>query len=179
VVYDTVTAKQAPAAGHSPSHPPTTAPTAAEARYISRFAKIAQQEEARYGIPAAITIAQGMLESSVGRSRLARKANAHFGLKCWKGGCGDDHCLPHHDDSPDDRFRRYANAWLSYRDHSEFLSGGERYAHLFDLHLTDYRGWARGLQRAGYATDPHYADKLITLIERCGLAPSKNPTYAK
>lgn len=131
--------------------------------YIDRFKEISVSEMKKYGIPASITLAQGILESGSGNSDLAKYANNHFGIKCtsdWKGkGYYKD------DDAKDDCFRVYSNPNESYRDHSEFLKR-KRYAFLFELDQDDYKGWARGLKQAGYATNPKYPDLLISLIER-------------
>ena len=114
-------------------------------------------------IPASITLAQGILESGNGQSKLAKKGNNHFGIKChndWKG-----KTMRQDDDAPNECFRVYNNAEDSYRDHSKFLRNGQRYKSLFDLDITDYKGWAKGLKKAGYATLPTYATVLINLIE--------------
>ncbi len=132
--------------------------------YIKRFAPVAQAEMKKFGIPASITLAQGLLESDAGSSRLARKANNHFGIKCFSKSCRKGHCLNFTDDSHKDFFRNYTSVWESYRAHSLFLQR-KRYAHLLNLSSTDYKGWAKGLSKAGYATDKRYADKLIKLID--------------
>lgn len=133
------------------------------ARYIELYAPLAQEEMKLYRIPASITLAQGILESGAGEGELTRKANNHFGIKChgWTGGT-----VYHDDDRSQECFRRYNDPKYSYRDHSLFLSERKRYAALFDLDITDYKGWAHGLRAAGYATDRKYPDKLIGLIER-------------
>ncbi len=133
------------------------------AGYIATYASIAQEEMSLYKIPASITLAQGILESGAGESELTKKANNHFGIKChgWKGGG-----VYHDDDRPQECFRKYKHAKYSYRDHSLFLTERKRYASLFDLKPDDYKGWAKGLRAAGYATDRKYPDKLISLIER-------------
>lgn len=133
------------------------------AGYIATYAPVAQEEMSLYKIPASITLAQGILESGAGESELTRKANNHFGIKChgWKGGG-----VYHDDDRPQECFRKYKDPKYSYRDHSLFLTERKRYASLFDLKPDDYRGWAKGLKAAGYATDRKYPDKLINLIER-------------
>lgn len=132
--------------------------------YIETFSEIAQFEMKAYGIPASITLAQGLLESGFGRGELALKTNNHFGIKCHTGWQGDfDH---HDDDEKGECFRKYNHPMYSYRDHSIFLSERSRYAFLFDLPNTDYKRWAKGLRKAGYATDPRYPQKLIALIER-------------
>ncbi len=135
--------------------------------YIDQFKSIAVREMRIYGIPASITLAQGILESGDGTSRLATQGNNHFGIKChddWKGGR-----MYHDDDEKNECFRKYKHAEESYRDHSEFLKNRSRYATLFELAKTDYKGWAKGLKKAGYATSPTYADALINLIEQNNL----------
>lgn len=135
--------------------------------YIERYESLAVEQMQRYGIPASITLAQGLLESAAGQSTLARKANNHFGIKtggAWKGPY-----VVRDDDSAGEHFRAYRNVHESYEDHSLFLRNRKRYASLFTLSPTDYRGWAKGLKAAGYATNPHYAQRLIDLIERYGL----------
>jgi len=134
--------------------------------YIARFKNIAIEEMNQYGIPASIKLAQALLESANGNSTLARNANNHFGIKCtsnWQG-----RTVLKSDDRPDDCFRVYSNPEESFRDHSEFLLR-KRYAALFELNKDDYIGWARGLKQAGYATNPRYAELLISLIERYNL----------
>lgn len=133
--------------------------------YVKRFAKVAQMEMEKYGIPASITLAQGLLESNVGESKLATRNKNHFGVKCFSRRCSPGHCSNFTDDSHKDFFRIYKSAWESYRSHSLLLKRNERYQPLFELRSTDYRNWAHGLKKAGYATDPNYADKLIQLIE--------------
>ncbi len=132
-------------------------------QYINTYQELAIKEMKRSGIPASITMAQGMLESGNGNSTLARKSNNHFGIKChkWKGPR-----VYHDDDRKNDCFRKYRNAYESYKDHTDFIVNGQRYQFLFDLRPDDYRGWARGLKKAGYATDPNYSKRLIDLIER-------------
>ncbi len=138
--------------------------------YVERFAPVAVAEMRKYGIPASITLAQGLLESDAGQSKLARSTNNHFGMKCFSNRCKKGHCANFSDDSHKDFFVRYGNTWGSYRAHSQFLKNSKRYAHLFDLNDTDYRAWAHGLAKAGYATDKRYADKLITIINNLQLA---------
>jgi len=132
-------------------------------RYIAAYADIAITEMRRYKIPASITLAQGILESGSGNGRLAREANNHFGIKChdWKGPR-----IYHDDDRSKECFRKYKDPFQSYEDHSKFLTQRRRYAELFDLKQKDYKGWARGLKKAGYATDRKYPSKLISLIEK-------------
>ena len=133
-------------------------------RYVKRYRDIAINEMKKYGIPASITLAQGLLESDAGGSRLSRANNNHFGIKCFSKKCGKHHCSNFTDDTHKDFFRKYKNVWQSYRAHSIFLQG-KRYAHLQKLGTKDYKGWAKGLRKAGYATDKRYADKLIKIIE--------------
>lgn len=131
--------------------------------YILTYKDIAMEKMEVYGIPASITLAQGILESGIGNSELARKANNHFGIKCHKGWTGKTYHMD--DDARDECFRKYKNPEESYRDHSIFLTTRDRYADLFTLEITDYKGWARGLKKAGYATNPRYPQLLIKIIE--------------
>ena len=131
--------------------------------YIEQFYPLAVLEMQRTGVPASITLAQALLESGAGKSPLATLANNHFGMKCHSDWTGEKYFKD--DDRPDECFRVYPSAEESYRAHSDFLRERERYQSLFELDPTDYKGWAKGLRRAGYATDPGYANKLITLIE--------------
>jgi len=131
--------------------------------YIERYKDLAVKEMVRTGVPASITLAQGMVESDYGRSTLARQANNHFGIKCHNGWTGPG--IRHHDDQRNECFRKYSDPEESFIDHSDFLRGGSRYAFLFSLPVTDYKGWSRGLKKAGYATNPQYADMLIRKIE--------------
>ena len=131
--------------------------------YIKKYRELAVDEMKKYHIPASITLAQGLLESGAGQSTLARKSNNHFGIKCgsdWNG-----KTVRHDDDARGECFRAYKHPKQSYEDHSKFLAGRPRYASLFKLKITDYKGWARGLKKAGYATNPRYADQLIDIIE--------------
>ncbi len=130
--------------------------------YIEKYNEWAVMNMKRTGVPASITLAQGMLESGNGNSRLALEANNHFGIKChdWTG-----EKVYHHDDRRNECFRKYNSVYDSYADHAKFLTGRSRYAGLFELDVTDYKGWARGLKKAGYATDPNYAKRLIDIIE--------------
>ena len=131
--------------------------------YISRYMPIAIAHMERYGIPASITMAQGILESDCGNSLLSMKSNNHFGIKChsdWRGGH-----VYHDDDLRGECFRKYKRVEDSYDDHSRFLAERPRYASLFQLNIKDYKGWAKGLQKCGYATDRAYANKLIKVIE--------------
>lgn len=132
-------------------------------QYITQWKDVAVRKMKEHGIPASITLAQGLLESGNGNSKLAREGNNHFGIKCtpdWTGGK-----TYHDDDAKGECFRKYRNAEQSYEDHAKFLKR-PRYASLFELKPTDYKGWAHGLKKAGYATDPNYAPKLISLIDR-------------
>ena len=132
--------------------------------YIDKFAPIAQDEMRQYQIPASITLAQGILQSGVGFGRLALDGNNHFGIKCHRGWNGGK--VFHDDDAKGECFRTYDDPAESYRDHSVFLSGRQRYAFLFKLNKKDYIAWAKGLKKAGYATDPKYPKKIISIIER-------------
>ena len=131
--------------------------------YINKYSDLAVEQMKLHKIPASITLAQGLLESGAGYSQLARKSNNHFGIKC--GGSWRGRSVRHDDDARNECFRAYSNPRDSYEDHSEFLRRGARYAFLFKLDITDYKGWARGLQKCGYATDRAYANRLIKLIE--------------
>lgn len=131
--------------------------------YIDKYKDEAVNQQKRYKIPASITLAQGLLESGAGRSELARKSNNHFGIKCHTVWRGDK--VYHDDDEKGECFRKYDDPMESYEDHSLFLTTRARYAPLFDLKITDYRGWAVGLKKCGYATDKAYASKLIDIIE--------------
>ena len=135
--------------------------------YIDNYSTIAVQEMLQYGIPASITLAQGILESGAGRGELTSKANNHFGIKCHRGWTGER--VYHDDDEKGECFRKYKDPKYSFRDHSLFLSERTRYQGLFKLKKDDYKGWARGLKKAGYATDPKYPNKLISIIERYDL----------
>lgn len=131
--------------------------------YFQQYGELAMEEMSRSGVPASITLAQGALESGDGMSRLAVQANNHFGIKChddWYG-----RTIKHDDDRNNECFRRYGSVEESFRDHSDFLNEKPRYASLFELEPTDYKGWAKGLKRAGYATSPGYDNALIRIIE--------------
>ena len=130
--------------------------------YINQYKAIAIEQMEKHGIPASITLAQGLLESGAGKSELAQKSNNHFGIKCGSNWFGPTHT--HFDDGRNECFRAYDNPRASYEDHSQFLKK-ERYARLFRLSILDYKGWARGLKACGYATSPTYADRLIQIIE--------------
>jgi LysM repeat protein len=131
--------------------------------YIQKYAEIAQEQMRKYGVPASITLAQGILESGSGKSKLAAEANNHFGIKChdtWNGAT-----MHLDDDAPNECFRKYKSVEQSFEDHSLFLKK-PRYEELFALEITDYKGWAQGLKKCGYATSPTYANSLIDLIEK-------------
>lgn len=134
--------------------------------YIEKYHTVAIRQQKLHGIPSSIILAQGLLESGAGRGRLAVEANNHFGIKChdWTGDR-----IYHDDDERNECFRKYRHASESYEDHSLFLVNRSRYRNLFQLNPTDYVAWAHGLKAAGYATDPDYAQKLISLIERYNL----------
>lgn len=134
--------------------------------YIEMYAELAVEEMLRSGIPASITLAQGMLESDNGNSTLATRGNNHFGIKChgWKG-----KKIIHDDDERNECFRKYKSPRESFADHTDFLMNSPRYSTLFELDMTDYKGWAKGLKKAGYATSPKYAGLLIGIIEENGL----------
>lgn len=140
--------------------------------YIDTYSEIAMEEMLQYGIPASITLAQGILESGAGRGELTKKANNHFGIKChteWEG-----ESVYHDDDEKGECFRKYKDPKYSFRDHSLFLTQRSRYQDLFRLRKDDYKGWAKGLKKAGYATDPKYPDKLIGIIEKNNLTRFDN-----
>lgn len=142
--------------------------------YIAKYADIAVSEMYRSGVPASITLAQGLLESANGKSELAVKGNNHFGIKChdWKG-----KKIYYDDDRKGECFRKYDNPEQSFKDHSDFLRYRDRYKFLFDLKTTDYKGWSYGLKKAGYATDPAYPAKLIRLIETYDLTRFDTGNY--
>lgn len=135
--------------------------------YISQYKEVAMNNMKRYGIPASIILAQGILESGAGRGSLAINANNHFGIKCHNDWTGES--VRQDDDTEQECFRKYSDPAESFKDHAVFLSGRNRYASLFDLPKGDYEAWARGLRAAGYATDPRYPEKLISYIERYNL----------
>lgn len=133
--------------------------------YVDRFAHIAVAEQEKYRIPASITLAQGLIESGFGKSKMATTINNHFGIKCTPGQKRQrGRCYTFHDDTRYDKFLKFESAWASYRYHSKILQS-ERYQSLYELEITDYEGWAIGLQKAGYASDKNYAKKLIRIIE--------------
>ena len=141
-----------------------SATTATVTDYINSFSEVAKNNMRQHGIPASITLAQGILESGAGKGRLCLEANNHFGIKCHTGWTGPS--IKHDDDAAQECFRKYNDPADSYRDHSLFLTSRSRYASLFQLNKLDYKGWAKGLKQAGYATDPKYPAKLIGIIER-------------
>ena len=145
--------------------------------YIKQYAPLAVEQMKRHNVPASITLAQGLLESGAGMSTLSVKSNNHFGIKCGSGWRGRS--VRANDDAPNECFRAYRKVEDSYEDHSLFLVGNQRYASLFMLKKTDYKGWARGLKKAGYATDPSYANKLITIIETYDLYKYDNDGMSK
>jgi len=131
-------------------------------QYIDQYKDCAIEQMLKWKVPASITLAQGLMESGAGKSRLAVQGNNHFGIKChdWLGAT-----IYHDDDERGECFRAYSSAFESFEDHSLFLVTGKRYASLFQLKITDYQGWARGLKAAGYATNPKYAQQLIDIIQ--------------
>ena len=135
--------------------------------YINRFAKVAQIEMKKFGIPASISLAQGLVESRYGTSELARRNNNHFGIKCFAKKCKKGHCTNYSDDHHKDFFRKYSNAWESWRAHSQLLMG-KKYTRL-KKHGRNYRKWAQELEQLGYATDRSYSEKLISVIEKYNL----------
>lgn len=159
LIFDSCRTSQ-PVVTYSAGEPNTLA-------YIERYGDLAISEMKRSGVPASITLAQGMIESDFGRSRLAREANNHFGIKCHNDWTGPT--IRHNDDRRNECFRKYSRPEESFYDHSDFLKSGSRYSLLFDLPVTDYKAWARGLKKAGYATNPDYADMLIRKIEEYNL----------
>ena len=145
--------------------------------YISRYMPIAIAHMERYGIPASITMAQGILESDCGNSLLSMKSNNHFGIKCKRNWTGDK--VYHDDDAKGECFRSYPSVEASYRDHAEFLDSQPRYDSLFAYSSDDYKSWARGLKAAGYATAPDYAQRLIRIIEENQLFLLDRPDGAR
>jgi len=145
----------------------TTPANGSAEQYIGTFSGLAVSEMNRTGIPASITLAQGLIESGMGKSRLAIEANNHFGIKCHDDWTGPT--IRHSDDRRNECFRKYRNPEESFRDHSDFLVNQVRYKALFDLDPKDYKSWARELKKAGYATNPDYANMLIRKIEEYGL----------
>ena len=144
---------------------PTPAATKSVEEYIARYAKTARQEQEQFGIPASISLAQGILESRYGTSTLARIANNHFGIKCHSRKCKRGHCVNQSDDTHKDFFRKFRSPWESWRAHSHILKQ-TRYTSNLKTYGHEYKGWAKALKAGGYATDPQYATTLITVIER-------------
>ncbi|MEO7524492.1 MAG: glucosaminidase domain-containing protein, partial [Ferruginibacter sp.] len=136
-------------------------------QYIAIYKDVAIREMKRMGVPASITLAQGILETESGNGDLVKRSNNHFGIKCKSNWSGSS--VSHDDDADGECFRKYNSAEDSYRDHSNFLRGSDRYASLFKLSATDYKGWAYGLKKAGYATNPSYPAILIRSIEEYDL----------
>lgn len=145
--------------------------------YIFHYKDIAMSNMKNYGIPASIILAQGILESGAGQSKLATTANNHFGIKCYKDWTGET--TNHDDDAIQECFRKYKNPEESYQDHADIISKRTRYASLFSLKKGDYKAWAKGLKLAGYATDPKYPEKLINYIERYHLDQYDNVVLGK
>src|SRR6187402_1965794 len=145
--------------------------------YIAQYSGVAMDNMKTYRIPASIILAQGILESGAGQSDLAMNANNHFGIKCHSDWTGDK--VYKDDDSANECFRKYNQASESYKDHAMVLTGKKRYANLFTLRKGDYKGWAKGLKEAGYATDPKYPEKLISYIETYGLHEYDNKVLGK
>lgn len=145
----------------------TTAQNMTAQEYVQKYKDLAIEEMKRSGVPAAITLAQGLLETENGNSDLLLKSNNHFGIKCKSNWTAET--VSHDDDAPGECFRKYSCAEDSYRDHSDFLKNSSRYAFLFDIDPTDYKDWAYGLRKAGYATNPRYPDILIKNIETYNL----------
>lgn len=150
---------------------PTRTWTAKQQRqlaYVAEYRSIALAEMQKNSVPASITLAQGLLESNIGKSGLATRNNNHFGIKCFSKSCQKGHCTNFSDDSHKDFFRKFSSVKESFHAHSQLLKK-DRYQQLFKLRINDYKGWSHGLSKAGYATDPKYANKLINLIETLDL----------
>jgi len=146
-------------------------------QYIDTYKELAIQKMNEHKIPASITLAQGVFESACGTSRLAKEGNNHFGIKCHKEWVGDTIIVD--DDELGECFRKYENAEESFNDHSLFLTGRSRYNELFKLDIMDYQAWAKGLKAAGYATNPQYAERLISLINRFNIARHDTTYYQR
>jgi len=142
--------------------------------YINTYREIAIAEMKRSGIPASVTLAQGILETECGNSDLVKRSNNHFGIKCKSTWTGES--VKHTDDAPNECFRKYNNPADSYKDHSDYLKTSPRYATLFELDPSDYKGWAYGLKKAGYATNPKYPQIVISNIEKYNLQQYDNLT---
>jgi LysM repeat protein len=143
--------------------------------YVETYKDAAIEEMKRSGVPASVTLAQGILETEHGNSELVKKSNNHFGIKCKSTWTGES--VRHTDDAPNECFRKYKNAAESYKDHSDYLKTSPRYASLFELPATDYKGWAYGLKRAGYATNPRYPQIVISNIEKYNLQQYDDGNY--
>jgi flagellum-specific peptidoglycan hydrolase FlgJ len=167
--------------GSSKDKTPSTSKTLSTSEvtnsYITQYSGVAMGNMKTYGIPASIILAQGILESGSGRSDLAMNANNHFGIKCHNDWTGDK--VYKDDDSANECFRKYNQASESYKDHAMLLTGKKRYSNLFKLSKGDYKGWAKGLREAGYATDPKYPEKLISYIESYNLHEYDNQVLGK
>jgi LysM repeat protein len=164
-----------PVASKTTRYPtPTREPVRSVSDYVNLYKNLAISEMKRTGIPASITLAQGIIESDCGRSKLAREANNHFGIKCHKDWTGPT--IKHDDNANNECFRKYPKAEESYYDHSDFLKAGSRYSFLFNNSSTDYKAWAYGLKKAGYATNPDYANMLIRTIEGNNLSAFDQPS---
>jgi len=146
-------------------------------KYIEDFKETAKNNMKVHGIPASITMAQGILESGAGFGSLAKEANNHFGIKCHTGWTGES--VKYDDDAEQECFRKYKDPTESYKDHSAFLSSRKRYESLFKLDKGDYESWANGLKEAGYATDTHYPSKLIGIVERYELYKIDNEVLGR
>jgi hypothetical protein len=151
-------------------------PTGSAEDYIEAYKGLAISEMRRTGVPASITLAQGMIESGMGKGTLAVEANNHFGIKCHDN--WDGPIVRHNDDKRNECFRKYKSAAESFKDHSDFLKQTPRYNFLFDLSVTDYKGWAKGLKKSGYATNPDYASMVIERVEKYGLNKYDSPLAA-
>ncbi|WP_308443143.1 glucosaminidase domain-containing protein [Flavobacterium sp. UMI-01] len=152
----------------SNSAPAGMSRSAVVSSYVTQYKEVAMSNMKKYGIPASIILAQGILESGAGKSDLSQNANNHFGIKCHNDWLGDS--VRHDDDARQECFRKYRNPAESFDDHATFLTSRNRYAGLFNLPKDDYKAWAKGLRAAGYATDPQYPNKLIAYIETYELA---------
>ena len=161
-LFGTTTAKGIPTKKEKPIV--MTEKTKKQLAYVKKYASVAKSEMEKFGIPASVTLAQGLIETNAGASKLATKNNNHFGMKCFSKKCKKGHCSNFSDDTHKDFFRIYKSSWDSFRSHSELLIG-KRYKHLLKLDKDNYKDWAIGLKKAGYATDKNYHNKLIQLIE--------------
>ena len=146
-------------------HTTKSKPTKSEREYVEQYADYAMDQMKKYGIPASITLAQGLIETNHGTSRLSRVANNHFGIK----GTYNGNFVLANDDKPNEKFRKYDDPLQSFEDHSKLLRGNRYQVNVGNLALDDYKGWAKGIKKSGYATAPNYAQSLIDVIERNGL----------